>query len=255
MVKALMLGETCLDEYVSKSVDTLNEARKKEISGLIEEIESKELLNVEQLPLKLLKIQRAQYPTIDPSFLSMHNNINYEGEKIKVPKFSVYKKIEEGFDDFSISIWGVWDQKSPTKYGFMMTINKENELPKIFEEPLVKSLGRILKDGAYRNGYDKTLATSYQRILHAHGRLDYMLNLVSQFHGFLPQKLKEKIKETEPIFKRDLYLIAETKPEAWSVTKIIRDPLLVGVIKNKCFLIDHFNTTPIEHYVKSEFTE
>jgi len=89
----------------------------------------------------------------------------------------------------------------------------------------------------------------------------------SKFIGIIPNKIKEVINNVKPLFGDDLYLIAEAGQ--WEleskVNKIFPtiasgnsagiDPLLVGVSKdNTCYLIDEFDITPAEWYVKKEFS-
>jgi len=81
------------------------------------------------------------------------------------------------------------------------------------------------------------------------------IELTSRFYGIIPQETKEKIKEAESIFDAELYLIAETRPETWNVKNVTADPLLIGIFEDKSYLIDHFNTTPLENYVMREFIE
>lgn len=264
--QSLKLGNVEIGKYISESPLKLTEERKKEMKKLISELEGK-ALNIEQVPLTLLKIEREQYQTIDPSFLSMHNIIDHQGEKIYVPKFSVYKKNEEGFSDFSISFvnyqWGSFLEEPKVT----IVINREsgNLLPRLFEEPLIKSteffsnfMEKEVREDSGGNRHHRMVMPSYKKSITRELREKYKricdFELKSEFYGILPQEAKEKIEEVEPIFKRELCLIAETRPEQWAVTKLIRDPLLVGFFKENCYLISHFNTTSIENYVRSEFT-
>ncbi len=103
MGQKVILGETDLTNYVKAVPTHLAEDKRESMKHLISDLE-KDSLNVEQLSIQILKIDFAGYPIIDPSFLSMHNNIDYKGHQIQVPRFSVYKKSKQGFDDFLINI-------------------------------------------------------------------------------------------------------------------------------------------------------
>ncbi len=74
--------------------------------------------------------------------------------------------------------------------------------------------------------------------------------LTSTFNGIIPQKTKEKVYNAIDYFEDEVYLVAETKPEEWDITKIKDDPLVIGMKNDKAYLIDHFNTTPLENLVK-----
>ena len=93
----LMLGETCLDDYVSEPVE-LDINRKKGIDELIAQIEEKRVLSNEELPLKQLKTKsrllelQDKYKQLNPSFLSMSNIINYKGKQIKLPRLVFIQK-------------------------------------------------------------------------------------------------------------------------------------------------------------------
>lgn len=244
--QSLVLGTVNLGNYVYQQ-EELTGSKKQEIDDLIKQLEGN-ALNVEQFPLKLLKLQRAQYPILDPEFLTMHNTIKYKGQEIQVPKFSVYGKSQEGFNDFSIRR-GVRSHNIFERYRIQMSIT-HNRLPQLFDLPISKSMGFNFDSRLNAFFY----ATTTKEIWKNYRKMGD-IELTSQFCGILPQEAKEKIREAETIFERDLYLIAETKPEAWTVKKLVKDPLLVGVLENKCYLIDYLKTTSIEDYVRKEFTE
>ena len=80
------------------------------------------------------------------------------------------------------------------------------------------------------------------------------ITLTSRLNGLVPTETRERIMAASKVFSREnLYMIAETKSEEWSVTKLVIDPLVVGVLDDKCFYVDRFNTTKIEEYVSREF--
>ena len=129
-----------------------------------------------------------------------------------------------------------------------------SRIPEIFKEPLFQS-SPIFEPFKIRNKSDKLrLIREYKSMFGLEKGTWTDITFSSRFNGIFPEEIKEKINETERIFNKELYLIAETKPEEWNVQVIKSDPLLTGVYDGKCFLVDHFNTTSIENYVRREFT-
>jgi len=238
-------SEVPLNEYLSKPIKT-EEERIKKLDILINKI-NRDNINLEELPLHKLKQQRItfDYLKLDTSFLSMYNKIG----RTKVPKFSVYPVYDS--NTFKIS--------SSTGHIKIVNVDKHGSeliIPKVFRHPLMASLGLFdsntlesrenLEPWAY--GSVKLNFREFLKSLH-------LTNIISRFNGIIPYETRQKIEKSMDFFKKnELYIIAETKPEEWSNEKIIyKDPLLVGEKYDACFLIDHFNTTSLEHYVASEF--
>nr|MBA4404958.1 hypothetical protein [Nanoarchaeum sp.] len=74
----------------------------------------------------------------------------------------------------------------------------------------------------------------------------------------LPETTKQKIQQALTVFETDqIYIIPETRPEQWSVNYEVgigpSEPLIVGVKNNRTYLIDCFDTTPAEEYIRREF--
>lgn len=267
--KSLMLGETCLDKYVSEPKE-LEEERKRELDELIGQLE-KNCLNVEQLPLLLLKVQRENYPVLNPEFLSMGIFTERKDREveIKVPRFAVYKRSEKGFD--SLSLRFAINYNDGSYYGGIR-INEDSGLPSLFETHLIRA-SDFYEHSKIQNPLrnfpigDKT-GYNFKLFERAESEEDkkffkkfpqgWSFSFNTEFHGIFPDTAKEKLTEADKIFGKDVYLIAETKPEDWqssSEAHVNPDPLLTGVAGNKLYLVDHFNTTPMENYARSEFTE
>ncbi len=173
------------------------------------------------------------YPAIDPSFLSLTNDLTKvvkrrvgedylvniltgvsEYEPIIVPKFSVYRVF--GKNRFNIGHVG------------RLVINGLifGKLPSIFEKQFFKNV----------------VIPEYREIIS-------FLNLV------VPSETKERIRDARKYFRRkDLFFISETKPEDWNVNRHTICPLVVGVKNERCYLIDKFDSTKLEDYVADEFT-
>lgn len=250
--QSVVLGETCLDDYITIPRE-MDEDREQKIDSLIGGLQYN-ALNVEKLPLKLLEIEKEKFPLIDPSFLSMKSYAMYKGKKMRAPRFSLYKKSPTGFERFSIEL--------RFYQGGRITFFKNRWLPKnyflfsarirmkdIFVIPLLLSIG-LSSQGEEIGILRKEKEEDYCPL----DGYTTNISLSNSFHGILPQETKNKIKSASKIFGDDIYLISETRPEAWEATQITIDPLLVGVCDKRCFLIDHFHTTNIEEYVRKEFT-
>jgi hypothetical protein len=87
-------------------------------------------------------------------------------------------------------------------------------------------------------------------------QMDYVFS--SSFYGILPEETKQEISEAREIIGKNIFLITETTPSDWEMRRnpkprVVKDPLLVGVVGDKCYLIDHFDTTPVEDYARREF--
>ncbi|MBI3334525.1 hypothetical protein HYZ97_03490 [Candidatus Pacearchaeota archaeon] len=89
---------------------------------------------------------------------------------------------------------------------------------------------------------------------------EYPKALTANFNGLIPNKTREKIRIAKHIFQRgffasNIYIIKEETD--WKGTPV-RDPLVVGILREapgryKAYLIDQFDTTPLERYVAQEF--
>ena len=248
----LMLGETCLEKYVSEP-EELEEERKREIDELIGKLE-KNCLNVEQLPLMLLKVQRKGYPVLNPEFLSMgiFTERKDRGVEIKVPRFAVYKRSEQGFDSFSLRF--KIDQGHDALYYGGIKINGDSGLPSLFETHLIKA-SDFYEHNKIENpprnypvgdktGYNfklvgETSSEVVKKLFKKFPR-NWSFSFDTEFNGIFPDTVKEKLAEADKIFGEDVYLIAETKPEDWqssSEAQVNPDPLLTGVAGNKLYLV------------------
>ena len=81
-------------------------------------------------------------------------------------------------------------------------------------------------------------------------------------NAIAPEETITKINESKKIFEGNIFFIAEIEPHEWNIEFIEkkRDPLVVGVtndrfgvVPDSCYLIDSFNPTPLEDYVKREW--
>ena len=77
------------------------------------------------------------------------------------------------------------------------------------------------------------------------------------FKGLLPSTTKKKIDECLGNFQQkegifDIYLINECTD--WQAELLTTDPLIIGIVAEQAYLIDHFDCTDIEAYARKEFT-
>lgn len=271
----MLFKDVDLNNYLSGPINQQNEIDKlnKEIENLsnLEKELTANSFSIERLPLerlhreiKPLESKRkklflsSKYQTLDLSFLRMSNQVNFEGKTLQLPKFSVYHLNNL---EFSISFLRGIDQT----YGFFwrkFKINKGEiiaqffDLPKIFSDYLSKSLEfnqlRHINAASmcYYTNVPEELISKYCPGKDSNNRF----RIGTIFNGLLPAETHRKIIEARGEKEVEVYIIAETKPEHWTRVLPTKDPLAVGVFEDKCYLIDHFNTTPLEDYVKKEFT-
>ena len=236
---------------------------------------------------------RLNFPQLDVSFLSMSNITRSQDRNIQVPRFSVYGldnnvfSMNVRYDDGAIATAIAGTGAIATAiaggtvglavvgaaiaggtvggvvivnyYSTMVDVSFPN-LPRVFTNNLVKATEfsryaepNVLewRERAYRfKGKDipRKVRKKY-KVKDGDG-----ITLTSRLNGLVPTETRERIMAASKVFSREnLYMIAETKSEEWSVTKLVIDPLVVGVLDDKCFYVDRFNTTKIEEYVSREF--
>jgi hypothetical protein len=91
-----------------------------------------------------------------------------------------------------------------------------------------------------------------QNLLQRSQRVGGRVTLAAEFSGLIPNEVKDKIADAQPIFK-EIFVIAE--PKRWSLTEPARipaDPLVVGWDGEGLYLIAEFDTTPVEEALMLE---
>jgi hypothetical protein len=248
--------DQCLEQYLKEPASELPEKIKKldELICTLGGPYGTNALNVEKAPLNLLLDQKAKYtyPALNPACLEISNNLRYNGKTIKLPKFSVYPIDDPNFT-IEIRIAGGFCTDS---HGYLISIT--DKLPRIFAHSLFKSTDFAKypreferRDDSWQLYVDRPTSQIIDRYGTNNVRFTSTLNVI------LPEKTKAKLQESTKLFKKEnLFFIAETKPEEWNAQFFTYpiDPLLVGVINDKCYLIDSFNATPLENYVAIEWT-
>ena len=238
MVEAIMLGDTKINPY-------------------IKELES-------------ISTDKATYPEIDLSFLSMSNRLNVcagffnqRKYQIWVPKFSVYKMDKES-PEFSLSFYyfGIKSNRNEAlKVGMS---NNGEDIPKILADPLFDSLGFSKTSKKIGGIYflNFSMLKNQEELkrdlyfLNAYMDIAYHQRILrTQFIGITPDKTLERIRESKKIFDiKRIYAIAETRPEDWSVVVPPRDPLVIGLKDDKAYLIDKYDPTSLEDVIAREWT-
>ncbi len=195
------------------------------------------------------------YPQISPKFLSLFSYIPIKEDSyleiVHIPRFGVYS--------LDNSVMTIYLGYSEGTYFFEV---EEPKLPETLTREIVKS-SEIFCDtnepisiaGRYTQGWFSGLREDIEKRYKNIGAL----KISSTFHGILPTETKEKIREAKEIFGNQIYFVVETKTDDWSISKyakprIVEDPLVLGILEEKCFMIDKFNTTKLENWVNMEFS-
>ncbi len=211
------------------------------------------------LERKQLEIS-TKYSELNPSFLSMGQQKEHDGNTVRIPRFSVYSTDNPTFSIHFRRWYDSWDMVSKTKsvLGGNGRIEIVIYAPKLFSDQLIKSLEFNKYSNPSSDGSGHASEYLFQnipkKVTEKYVELGNVCVLGTQFNGILPDTTLDKIKEYEQTNGGNIYIIAESKPEDWT-TKLLPtcDPIIVGVLEDKCYLIDHFNTTQLEDYVRREF--
>ncbi len=184
------------------------------------------------------------FPRIDPGFLSMKHKEKLKGSlydydlykrdihfNVDLPRFGVYtldSPVCQLELTLGVIIGGRYDKRSK-----IIDIGNPMKLPNVLFWELTKPIGSINKN--------------------REGVWDEEYTLFSLFNGLIPKSVKKKVETCEKIFGDKIYVVAEA--ENWQAKAVpIKDPLVIGVIHDRCYLLDQFDCTHIEHYTKSEFS-
>lgn len=241
-----------LDDFLIEPIKPGNKEDKDEIMKLIDSRngpEGKFAFKSEKSSLNLLCQKAAQYTysRLDLSFLGVSDILDYECKHMKrhykviVPKFGVYPL--GGESKFSIHF--------NTYNDVNIQINND-ELPKIFDKELLKSLVEIVYESEYppRDGQYYKIRNYLNRDTYKNYKTIYDLIFYNEFYTFLPSKNRENIHKSKTIFKtKELYVITKTKPNEPN-PKFAENLLIVGVINDECFLVDSIHADNIKRLCK-----
>ncbi len=221
-------------------------------STLEEDIKAIERVNygIEREAQTELFVKRLKelYPMINPSFLNMKHSKKYKGIHndaskgdikfdLSLPKFAIYS-LSSPYCQLTVELsYRGWSDKNRYE-GRLCVVNfdKDNlELPDCLSGPFESSIQVNIR---YNSG-NHFCKSAY--------------NFTSVFMGIIPNKTRDRLKLVQDMFGKDVYIIAEA--DNWDAQKVpLKDPLVVGVKGDTCFLIDSFDTTPLEEYVKENFS-
>ena len=289
----LMLGDTDITTYVKPKTEMAH-ASLEELKADFAKL-SKSTLECEKLCAKKLyqQIISANYPLIDQSFLSFKNT-SPANKNLSLPKFSIYELFGENKFVIDMNL-----ENDEIRFNPRYIENKHfsfgTELPEIFEKEILKvfDFGTATKAVSLKSIYASKVEYDYyvnanKKIKdceeyaekdcnqplrsYLHFKDNYYktahysklngkeLKLTSQLNIIVPDSVKENVSMAEKHFNKNIYMIAETKPENWAVQltprpRISADPLVLGVFEDKCFLIDHFKMTNLEDRIRKEFLE
>lgn len=256
-----------------------------QIDSQLEEI-TRAGFGVEQLPKQALIKQRVEltYSQISPSFLRQTSQkpiqgrvLSVLGQKIPytipVPNFGVYS-----LDNPIMSI-SFGESPKHIRGPFFFEVNRPRNLPYILGKEFVQG-NELFLDGYYNYFWGEGTSAQFcfrgslwlgtglpetakkqlkKKYIHGFWDTEYAnFTITSGFNGIIPAGIRSKIEEAKKFFGDQVFLVAETKPEDWQVSKyiprLVQDPLLIGVLEDKCYYIGSFNTTPLERFASREFT-
>lgn len=249
-----------LEEYTTIP-KTMEYLRLEEIKHKFVELYSRNLA-VERLPRELLahEIASHTYPQISPDFLTASNDVSFKRKgvepyrshfEIQLPKFGIYR-LSESTMELEIGVHFGCGLHS------RLSINSPKNIHPIIQNPLVRSLDLFREDFQWMpdyNGYEFNKRVFSKKGRKKLNKIGYPGILIrSTLNGIIPSEVLERLDYANRLFGKDqVYLAKEVKPEEWNAQIPTRDPLVLGVNRNKCFLIGKFDTTPLENYVTHEF--
>ncbi len=241
-----------LQKYVNAPVAVLSSGEVKSLTDILAD----EMLGVEKNAKEKLVTNTLQtiYPIIDLSFLNMKHpaiiNSNFQNKfqrydfKTVLPRFGIYS-LNSPKCVVALTV------KAGYKIGGGSGIDCYER--SIKKPKLPKELVKHLIAGISITG-NKTI---YYESVYLPNSCE--LTFSSQFFGLIPQNVKDKIQIARKAFGEDLYLVAEAHNWETGKARLIHnsrdDPLIIGVKGRKSFLIAEFDCTPLEDYVRREFTE
>lgn len=189
-----------------------------------------------------IKANETGYQKIDLSFLSMKRPS--KGYLPYMPAFSVHRYRSKSFGDCSFQI-----------HDYKIEITNNNFVTsKTIMRHLLKPFVGDIKMNSFKITYGEELHYKLDKELGKNWRTR---QFSTSFKGLIPETTKRKIKDAEELFSGDqsrgIFLIKECPN--WQEQEITEDPLIVGIIGDQAYLIDQFDCTNLEAYIKAEFTE
>ncbi len=259
MTRQTLIGKYNLTKYISPP------KKPRGATTELEELIFTEAVGIEVIARRLLsqRIAQQNYRKIDPVFLNMHGNQVCEMEikhpkatmRIQTPRFAVYN-----INNPSCEIFGRLYGNETYFPDLCVMAKVRTPIAPILEDGLIKAVDIVIaqqQENIHSRPVEKIKYPEVFSYYDSIFRFEIEWMLKSKFVGLLPSSVKETIRKNRRFFMDDMYVIAEAQRWACEVSEPVRlnrDPLLVGVLGDNCYLLDEFNCTPIEDYVRREFT-
>jgi len=199
-----------------------------------------------------------KYSEISLDFLSKRRPLSKKEKEAKlplpfVPVFSCHQR-RTSVDSlpllFEKAKFGVgYRDESELKKGIIKVANLSTKSCDILDAAGIRVFSKVLiKSKTITDTYRHPKADTSRYINH-----NKYVTLEHEFLGIIPEDTRKKINNAvESKDFDDIYLIKECTE--WNVSPITQDPLIIGVKGKKAYIIDHFDCTDIESYVKKEFS-
>lgn len=246
---------------------TQNLIEKYDLGKYIGTLECKDIIAPEQreelfknaLGIEKMALAQAFYQTLDIGFLRM------KGEQtFNAPYFYYgYKNIDNQTVDYSNNDQNVIFTFKTPLFAVYDTSGAEASISLTFSNPNIDSYKKapvvahsIRSSSTMPLPILQELSAAFTTNLSIRGSFDKSTNVTirSIFSGIVPTNIKKEINIAQRIFGAQVYLVA---PAHWTMSSVnvrsTSDPLVIGVLKDKPFLVDSFDCTPIEEYVKQKY--
>jgi len=205
-------------------------------------------------------IAETYLPSLDVSFLgtgsssTLSGNIGYLRRgfsidyTISLPLFAVFNT-ESSYSQINGKVVFNLSRGGILVYGNVRNIDHTAEftpsLPEIIDEKLLKGITEK----------DETTPGNDDNCWIGPSSLGATYSASAYFNGYLPKNIKEKIRVFKRLFGDNQFLISEAEwTEKETKPSPIKDPLLVGVLGKRVYLLDSFNCTTAEEYARREFS-
>lgn len=155
--------------------------------------------------------------------------------------------------DFPVPLFAVYALKNRSGQ-FMLSATKQSGW-----NPMLTLKGAPNEWGAYYAETLRSLEEEAKRRKRRNSRIfEVKVILAASFTGIIPAKTRAIIRREQRLWRRrftELFLVCEVP--AWQLDTVVTintDPLLIGKGPGFFCLLDAFDTTTLENYVRSEFT-
>lgn len=234
VVTVSLLEDPAIKKAIAEHPETLEKRLQKlqsndfltKISGEFDSITREYCLPVEQFARDTAyrELMKLRFPIIDPAFLSIpqvyRNHLTGEGK--------------------------VWQQDTLPRFGVYSPDGNRCSLNLPYAHDT---------EGVYRyhnggNEYTIPSVLSSQMMRAVHGVRDENKWISSTYTGTVPTQIKTVISTVKPYFDQ-VFIVAEAQ---WKEEKRpVKDPLVIGIKMDSCFLLGAYNCSLPEEFVKEHF--